>query len=820
MIRHLIIFLLVAFPAQAFVGVSNPTYYETVLPKKNPIGFIDTQLIDIFTDTGITLATRNTYRRGLPEGLEKQVWDAWAPGAHRRWDSIAPGYTNVVYDLKFRNNNIYVLVDGGGLVYSYNGGADWVPLSHHHYTLDGCGFFSFDVSPADPKIIIVAGNHVDRTLNRGRSWDQVYSKKMAPLETKTYDTNRRDHAVAYDCVRFTSDGSRVFWGYGAMGHGFGGRKYLETEMALNHNKAIFYADKNGDNVQKIVIDDTFSAIRCVLTHPSTAGLVYISFADGTIYKSSNATSNPPTFTALTLPAAFTDYQAIDMDFHPSDSTILLISLMDQTDSQNSYSGDAMLMDADISGTTLTADEISWTYDGWDPVPLGTAKYNPADANDVFLAVRFGSSASILTSSNGMSSWTEVDLPSASYHSEPGAEDDTFAGYQNVLKIEFDSEGNKAIACSATGCWISDDSFTTWTDLFMTYSSGSDTYSNKGVGYAEAGEYIYKKSSYTYLATTDHAVWRSSDDVNWNRISDNTGVPVLGEESEFRGQAHPIWVSDDEAFLYMVAWTDYINSKAFYSYDKFELLVSTNNGTTWTDVTSDLGIDDEADPMDEVKTIVFDPDDSDNQWVFFSDSIEKTTDGGSNWSTIDSSAYPMRWGYFPVVYDGSHDIMYAIASDQDDVLRSADAGSTWTELSISPQGDFYRVAVLANGDLVVSDDGRLIVIPYADITTATEINASWIKLTIGDTVNDVAHDMRTFQPIVCNGTKIVTFPSYAVWADKSSAYKHIGPLYSDDGGETFEWIVYDLPQTDALGVDISGNNIIIGGRGVYIFDVTE
>ena len=87
----------------------------------------------------------------------------------------------------------------------------------------------------------------------------------------------------------------------------------------------------------------------------------------------------------------------------------------------------------------------------------------------------------------------------------------------------------------------------------------------------------------------------------------------------------------------------------------------------------------------------------------------------------------------------------------------------------------NAGALANGDLVVSDNERLMVIPYAKID-AGKIEQDMIRLTIGDNVpSSAAYGQRTFAPITCEGMDIIAIPASG-WND-SNCVRDMGALPS-------------------------------------------
>ena len=810
-------------------------YEGTILPPKDAPFFIKKQWEKIFEHSWVSLVERDYKKVGMPDGLEEQVWKAWAPGAKPMWHNISPGYTNVIYDLKVDGGVVTLLLDGGGLVQSEDGGETWRSISHHHTTISGCGFFSFDISPADPDIIAVGGSHIDYTLNGGHSWRPVYDKVLPPFKLKKrnrkkgsyfVNENAREGAVAYGAIRFNADGSRVFSSHGAMGHGFGPRKGLEPEMNSWLNRKIIYVgNENISNFSAIDLG-AFAGVRCILPHFSNPNLVYASFSDGTIYVCRNAKDSNPIFVELTRPEGMNDFQAIDLDVSPENPDQLLITLIEQTSVQNNFVGKAKLMLGEVRGHKLFGKEIEFGFKNSTKVPLGSARWDPHNSKKVFLGMRWGEGGTVYVSDDAMKTFKPVPFPKRLYHAEPGSPSKTFTGYANPYKFGFDRKKALAVVYSATGAWVSHNDFKTIEDLVITYDSKTKFYGNKGVGFAECGESVAIRDKNTYLATTDHGAWRSNgkDTSKWLRISSNPGMPEDLDGDPFRGRAVPMFVSDDEDYIYLIAWVDYMKGHGHYDGAHYRLMLSRDQGGSWVDVTDRLGLgtNSPGGKMEKIYTILFDRLNAQNQWVLLQNTMLISANGGKKFKKVNLSKMNIRLGRYPLTYDSTHKILYAITADNggpptNSIVRSEDMGRTWNELPFKPQICFYCIGVLDNGDLVLSDDGRLLVVPFKQIESGL-IDSSMVRMTIGDNVPDIACGLRTFRPIICRGRDIVTFPQDAGWHERSSANRVIGPLLSRDGGETFQWIVYDFPHSVSLGLDIRKDIIIIGGNGIHKLDM--
>jgi len=159
-----------------FVSVSNSAgavasapaflYTEPAVPA-----FVQNRLQALSVDT---LAANKWTPVKIP-GYRQQVMDAQLNGVEAVWQNIAPGFGNVIYDLKVEDGVITLILDLGGLVQSSDGGKSWKTVS---YQLPGNGnyqgFFSFDISPADPQLMITAGSYLSRSTSGGKWWTEVH----------------------------------------------------------------------------------------------------------------------------------------------------------------------------------------------------------------------------------------------------------------------------------------------------------------------------------------------------------------------------------------------------------------------------------------------------------------------------------------------------------------------------------------------------------------------------------------------------------------------------------------------------------------------
>jgi hypothetical protein len=133
---------LVSVSNSAGAVVSAPAflYTEPAVPA-----FAQNRLEALSADT---LAANKWTPDKIP-GYRQQVMDAQLNGVGRVWQNIAPGFGNVIYDLRVDDGVITLILDLGGLVQSTDGGKSWKTVS---YQLPGNGnyqgfFLSISLRP-------------------------------------------------------------------------------------------------------------------------------------------------------------------------------------------------------------------------------------------------------------------------------------------------------------------------------------------------------------------------------------------------------------------------------------------------------------------------------------------------------------------------------------------------------------------------------------------------------------------------------------------------------------------------------------------------
>lgn len=725
----------------------------------------------------------------------------------RIWQNISPGYSNVLMDAKIDNGVITAVFDGAGLAQSKDRGKSWTQIS---YGIKGFARFgSFDISPADPDIIVLAGKYLSRTLDGGRSWSTIYSKVLPRLGENT----------SFNKIRFNSDGTRIFTALGAI------KMYGKKSMAISEQMAsafktkhVFIGNNDAGEFSVATIDSPFADLREICTHPDNPNVVYLSFADGEIYVTRNAKEQTPDFIKLN---SLEGYQITNIDISPWDSTLLLMVATPHSKTEK-----AKVVIAEDSGKNrleykyVPINDTSGNAIIAPRARITSARWNPRRKDQVFVGAQGSGWVNyIIVSDNGMKSFRKIYFPDQLKHDEKFNTNGT-SFYTNPFLFFFDKKSDLAITASMIGAWISSDQFKTWNDLMMTYDKKGKYYGNKGVGFAECPIYIFMRTENAYIATTDHGAFRSKgkDYTQWTRISNNSGMPKKTDGTDWGALFHPLGVSHDEKYIYVIARAGWPNNP--YTSAKVKVMRSLDKGESWDDITTLLGNDDimRFSEGQHFSTILFDPQNSNNQWLLASNALFYSHDGGKSFVKSESPVLSgTQRSYFRrAAFDMKHKILY-IANhfsfpEGSSLARSFDYGKTWEEF-LPGIGTIYDMDVTSSGNLVIGAYGKLLVIPYDRIESG-KIDDSMIKMTTGDTPEEYAASQFTFRPIVCDDNDNVVVSVHSAWKENSNWIHGKGPLLSQDGGKSFRWIAYDLPVLEGRAAAINGEEIMIGNRGLY------
>lgn len=742
-------------------------------------------------------------------GLREQVLDAQVNDRNRVWSNIAPGFANVIYDAKVDRGVITAVLDLGGLVQSRDGGASWRQLS---YDFIGGGnyryFFSFDISPANAATILVGGSCLSRSEDGGRTWVEVRDEALPPVKISPVAGMDVDgYHTAFGRVRFNCSGTRVFAALGAFGHDRLPRKGLEDEMAAaGERKGVFVGDATGRNFRAIVLPGAFAGIRCIAPDPNDADTVYLSFGDGTLYVTRNATAATPTFAPLPVEAG---HQVIDIAVSPWTKGDLLVTLM----SDASVAVGKLLHVRDSGDGKLPGAEVVFNEGNGAVIPkwsLILARWDPRQAGRVFIGR--GGVDFLIVSEDNLQTFQQIFLPTTRKHDEGEF-------YSTPHWLALDRHSDLAVAWSPIGAWSTADRFKTWDDLFMAFDEKTRHIGNKGVGFAECAAAVVIARDNAYLATNDHGIFRSdgANRTRWRRITGGIDLGLDAEGKPWGVLYFPVGVAADESCLYAVA--RHGSGQALYDNPQCKLVRSRDRGETWSDATALLSSTGLLPAGLKAIKFSFSPDGS-RQWLLFDQALFVSLDSGMRFGRA-APPLPTGFRFIDLAYDSAHGLLY-VATNRG-LVRSADGGVTWTALN-----DAYHpgVGVTGAGDLVLGFFGQLAVVPFAQIDTFVVEKhlvpywlqkAGLIRATVGDTVDEITSSQSIFERIECRGDTVVAAVGAGAFAGNRICGS--GLLVSRDGGRTFRWGTYNLPSAQIFSVAVGPREIVLGcSGGVYRWDL--
>jgi hypothetical protein len=745
-------------------------------------------------------------------GMEPGMVDAHAGGAPMVWRNVAPGFTNVIYDMRVSRGVITAVLDLGGVIQSTDGGTHWRSLS---YRMPGNGvypgFFTCEVSPANPDLILLGGSRLARTQNHGQTWEEVYSRDLPEFRiAPTPGMNHEGIDSFYGKIRFNQDGSRVFTALGAFGHDYKPRyKDWDAEAVMGRQfsqKRVFVGDASASRFTAHDLGG-FAGIRCIAPHPSDPDVVYFSFGDGTLFITRNARASTPVFRQLTH---LSGHQVIDIDLSPGDGATLLLTeaLLDSPNARvhkvfkatHSLTDPDQLVLAEVvfknaSGAVLTLSQ---------PV---SAKWNPRVQDQMFVGVLWASY--LLRSDNAGESFQKIEFPEGQKYGESEF-------YFDPQWLSFDPHSNLMVTWSCIGSWYSNDGFVSWNDLLMRHNNGY--WSNKGVGFAESAASIAIAGDHAFLATHDHGIFKSKakDFSQWERISNKPGMPQANGKP-WASLHFPMGVRQDGQLIYSIAR----GATDPYSSNCMKLMRSLDAGESWAEVTHLLS-------SGELLPNTFRPiqfefgEGSAFQWLLFDKILYVSVNHGASFTAaVLPSAFEgcsMRSLYF----DAPRSQLYVLTNRG--VARSNDGGVSFDRLT-----DAYTSAIgtNANGDLIMGLGGHLVVIPREqvnDLAAQGKINhyllpRSCIRATIGDQVLEATSSLNLFSHINCQGNRIVVGMQAGAYHGTRNC--SVGPLISTDGGATFFWETRDLPTSHFYCIAMDEHSILLGcSGGVFWRDLQE
>jgi len=795
----------------AILGIGTLIWAGSVIAISN-----DDQITNdnIIKETKLFLPDPKNKSIKIP-GRREQVLEAVNAANDNKWKSIAPGYINVPQNVILNGETITMLIDIGGLIQSKDGGKTWDYISYNlENGITNHEFFDFDISPLSTNIMVIGGPGIYKTTDSGKTWQEV-TKGLPPLKYAT-------RANGYGQVKFNSDGSRIFAGIATKV----AMPITDTENLISMHykkKIIFVSSDGGDSFREIKFQAPFSPVRRIYSHPTDPEILYVSFQDGDFYMTRNAKSDAVIFESL--PGIPKGYFVRDMNVDPNNPDFMLLSLTAQKETNKNPA--RLMISHACRAVPMSLEEFipkGWFGNAIKGRDFMTVSFNPNKKDQIVIGSAYN--PYILISDDQMKSFRRFEIPEK--FKRDGLEKHF---YQQVERVYF-GKSPYAVAVSKIGAWITRDNFKTIEDLTMTYEDGY--FGNRGIGSPANINGLSIAKNHVYFSAQDHGAWRSNgaDFTKWDPISRHQkNIPTQrvpwGRYTWFFG-LEKIFSSYKEEYVYIesFAYEGPLEMHRFRYSKKF--FVSHDQGKTWKDMTNALGRGDVYPAGSKFLKVLFDVNNPKIQWFLFEDALYLSKDGGKTFVRCNSGSFREVRDYAStgslfsdIAYDSIRNVLYLSSTVKDKAIneklnhdktpaalyRSFDQGRTWEIYDVG-QNSIKSLGVTDSGTLVVGSmksadqPARLIVIPYGQ-----KYSETMVKMTLGDTSEEIFSNQLSFWPIRIDGEDILAYANIN-WLPSDRFFAQ-GPLLSTDGGKSFRWINYDLPSTFIWSSDIKDGNIFIG-----------
>lgn len=733
------------------------------------------------------------------------------------WKCIGPGFSNVISHVLIHKQTITILIDIGGLIESRDSGRTWNYLTHYsNKGITSRRFYDFDISPNNPNFMLIAGDGIFKTVNHGKNWEKV----IKGLPTSKFGTRIN----AYSQIKFNKDGSRILAGTGTKS--FMPIKHIEKVLLNNHsNKSILISKDNAQSFSNLIIDNDNSAIlKKIYPHPVNSNIVYLSFSDGTFYLCRNIKDpiNKIKFYEVTLPVNFF---VRDILISKKKSSVMYLTLSSMKKNIKSK----LMISKNCLNPNMTLKKINFK------ISLELLKNIYKGFTD-FTTLNFDSKLEefLIIGSNKDQKIFKYNLKDKTISSvllNKKKHDLGLGHFYRSIERTFKGDSNISVVVSKIGSWVSYDNFKTFESLLMNYKDGY--FWNKGVSAIGNVNTLNITSKYIYAGTHDHSSWQI-DNLNKSLHLKSKVPPSLRLEKFSRLGTH-IYASEDDQYIIMEDNARFKKYKGHHMNQDKKFFLSIDEGKSWKDITKNFGKGDIFPGGSNLVKILFHPKSSKKQWWLFSNKLYFTKDAGKSFilqNEIPQTIFP-KIKYTDIAYNHKHNILYLSSSILDSkidykpnyikgtasLLMSTNNGLEWKAYDIQ-QNAIKSLAVTDNGTLAIGtmkskqQPGRLIIIPYGE-----RFNVTHIKMELGKKKEELYSNQVSFWPIVTDGNNILVY-SNINWLLNDDFYAQ-GPLLSTDSGKTFQWIIYNLPNTNIYSMAMKDGVILLGTTlGIMKTDINQ
>mgnify|MGYP001201272315 CR=1 FL=1 len=640
------------------------------------------------------------------------------------WTPIGPtnigGRVTCIVADPLNPNIIIIGAAAGGIFKTTNGGVSWTPKTDFAPAL---GMGSLEMDPNNSNIIYAGTGEA----NSATDCYPGYGLLKSTDKGDTWNVIGLSEVLNIAAIKVHPLNSNIIYaaGFGYRSKSINRGIYKSTNAGLNWTKVLFVSDSTSAidiGIDYADVNIVHAAMWQRIRPPtvsSTGGLT------SGLYRSSNGGANWTLLGAANgLPAPSATTGRININVSPQNTSI--IHAIYKTTNGNNISGVYKSTNKGLNWTTLSMNGLESSGFDWYIGVIETAPNNPG--------VLYVGSIDMFRTTNNGSSWT--NLTNAYSGSFDQQHPDQHAFWINPLNSQYIINGNDG------GIFISTNAGTNWSkryDLPITqyyagcidflnpakkYGGTQDNGSHGSVNPGPAGWEVlyggdgfhcavdYTNSNVIYMESQNGGIGRSDDGGN--------NFDYIGDGLDL---ARTNWSSP-----YML---DIQTSTTVY-FGSYKLHKSTNKGNNWTIISPDLtkGQNGRLGTLTCMSNAVL----PSTQRVIYTGAddgrVMVTTNSGTNWTDI-SAGLPVRYVTDVVVDKRNPNVAYVTLSgfNMDErnthVFRTTNYGTNWVNIT----GNLLNVP--ANSLIIdYNKDSTLFVGTDAGVYYTTRLGASWVQLGTG------------------------------------------------------------------------------------------
>jgi len=563
-------------------------------------------------------------------------------------------------------NNIWIGTPGGGLWKSTNGGLNWTTNTDAFSTL---GIADIAIDPTNSNVMYVATGDADggdtysigilKTIDGGSTWNTT----GLTFVTSSY------RKVTRILINPTDP----------------------NIIIATTNLGVYRSTNGGTNFTAVITSGTFFDLEF---KPGDPTVVYAASYSGSGTAKLYYSTNGGTSFSIASGLPSTDVLRISIAVTPASPTTVYALVANSTD--NGYKGLYKSTNSGVSYTLihsspniLSGDETASSSggQGWYDLTLAVS---PLDANLLYVG-----GVNVWKSTNGGSSFTITG------HWYAGSSGTLPFVHADQHYLEFMPNSSTIISCNDGGIRKSTNNGSSWTDLsnglqIMQFYKISGAATNANIVYGGAQDNgTNRKSSSTWSSVYGGDGMKCIvDPTNANIVYASTqygGLVKSTNGGSSFGSMKPAG-SPDGNWITPYALHPTTTSTMYAGYN--EIYKSTNSGTSWTVVTSNLS------SGALYSSLVIAPSDGNYVYASTSNKLFKTINGGTSWSNI-TTGLPVSSASITNIAIAADDpnvvyVTFSGYSASNKVFKSVNGGSTWTNISTGLPNLPVNCIVVQNG----------------------------------------------------------------------------------------------------------------------------